>query len=71
MKYFTVNGEPYHCDDIFKFVTVDSGGEVGLHTTNPNLHTTLGFWESLGMFHIQEALETGGGWWGCSCRELT
>ena len=73
MKYFTVNKEPYHCDDIFNYITTNEDGEVRLHVKNPSLHLSKGFWHSCGAFRLQDVrkiIEGHSCWWPCSRKRL-
>lgn len=70
MKYFTINNLPFHCDDLYKWITVDKDRSVCLHSNAPSLHLELGFWDSPGCFCIQNTLDTSDLLWTQSCKEL-
>ena len=72
MKYFTVNKEPYHCDDIFNWVTTDKDGSVCVSEGRPTLYRGRGFWDAYNMFAVQDIPKFSSSTpWTQSCSRLT
>ena len=53
MKYFEVDGVPYHCDEVFNWVAVDKDGSICLYQNKPTRYLEIGYWDEFNCFYLQ------------------
>lgn len=46
MKYFKINGQNFHCDNIFNYCRIDLNGHVMLYQNKPFVRSGQYYWTS-------------------------